>query len=545
MGNRPVAVALTVLAALMSAGGAGAAGRALPCGIARPVDRILHCDERPAAPPRGSSSSPTSAAAAGAAATPARTQVAAAQPVHTVPKTPRYAANLLLVKFVQAATREQRTALLREVDAELERSIPAIGVQVIRMAPSRRDAVLARLRVSRVVADVERSVVYQRVVIPNDDLFDRQWGLQRIALPLAWDVTTGSSSVVVAVLDTGVNGAHPDLARALLAGRDLVNDDADPSDDHGHGTAVSGIIAARTNNLVGQAGVCWSCSILPVKVLDSTGSGDTSLIAHGIVYATDQGAEVINLSLGGVGTTDTLEEAVGYARSKGVVVVAAAGNEGSTEPFYPAASPGVLSIAASDESDRLYSWSNRGPWVKLAAPGCDVATTLGGEYAFFCGTSAATPVVSGIVALARAAKPEAPGVDVELAVEAAAAAAPTQGVTIGRVDASKTLVALAAAPATSERGSFEVAGALTRKSSDKTYKLSVGDGTLSATLSFPAKKLTLKLLDRKGKQLAQVSGKSPLRLERHVAAGEVQIRVSGPRETVAFTLSVSYAKPAA
>jgi subtilisin family serine protease len=466
-------------------------------------------------------------------------QVAAAQGVHTVPQSPRYAANLLLVKFARTAPRERTDALLREVGATKERSLAAIGMQVIRMAPARREEVLARLRRSNLVVDVERSVVYERVVVPNDEVFDRQWGLMHIGLPLAWDVTTGSSSVVIAVLDTGVNAAHPDLLGAVLPGRDIVNGDDDASDDQGHGTSVAGIIAARTNNSAGQAGVCWSCSILPVKVLDSSGSGDTSLIASGIIFAADHGADVINLSLGGVGTTDTLEEAVAYARSQGVVVVAAAGNEGSSEPFYPAASPGALSVAASDESDKLYSWSNRGPWVKLAAPGCDVATTMAGAYQFFCGTSAATPVVSGLVALALAAKPGVPSTDVERAVENAAAAAPTQGVAIGRVDAPGTLAALAVGP---ERASLDTTGTFSRKGSTKTYTLVVGAGTLSATLTSAAKKLTLRLLDRGGKQLAKAGGASPVRIDRALAAGTVQISVSG-KSDAAFTLSVSYAKP--
>jgi subtilisin family serine protease len=543
MGSRSAALTLTVLAALISVQGTNAAERRLPCGIAQPLDQILNCDAQSGARPSAPSSA-AGAAGAAAAAPPAvaasGTEVAAAQAVHTVPHTPRYATNLLLVKFARTASRERTDALLRDVDATIDRSLPAIGVHVIRMAPARREEVLARLRQSRLVADVERSVVYEGVLVPNDDVFDHQWGLRRIGLPLAWDLTTGSSSVAVAVLDTGVNAAHPDLKGAVLPGRDIVNNDDNPTDDQGHGTSVAGIIAARTNNFTGQAGVCWSCSILPVKVLDASGSGDTSLIAAGIIYAADQGAEVINLSLGGVGTTDTLEEAVAYARSQGAVVVAAAGNEGSTEPFYPAASPGVLSVAASDESDKLYSWSNRGGWVKLAAPGCDVATTLGGAYEFFCGTSAATPVVSGLVALARSAKPDAPGVDVESAVEDAAAAVPTQGVAVGRVDAPKTLAALAVSP---ERGSFEVTGTLTRKTSTKTYALTIGAGTLSAILSSTAKKLTLKLLDRSGKQLAKASGVSPVRLERALPAGTVQLSVSGSRDA-AFTLSVSYSKAA-
>src|SRR5439155_14452806 len=138
---------------------------------------------------------------------------------------------------------------------------------------------------------------------------------------------------------------------------------------------------------------------MPVKVLDSHGSGDDTLIAAGIVWAVDHGAQVINLSLGGPATSESLSAAIGYAAAKNVIVVGAAGNSGTTTPFYPAADPRVLSVAATTVADRRYSWSNFGSWVNVTAPGCNVAPLLAGGYGWFCGTSSATPPVTGLGAL--------------------------------------------------------------------------------------------------------------------------------------------------
>src|SRR5262249_19000614 len=154
-----------------------------------------------------------------------------------------------------------------------------------------------------------------------------------------------------------------------------------------------------TNNRAGVAGMCWTCSILPIKVLGDDGTGSMDDVAAGIVKATDAGARVINLSLGGPAGAQTLQDAVDYAYARNVIIVAAGGNSGVSTPFYPAAYDHVVSVAGTDESDRLYSWSGFGPWVRIAAPGCNPAPTVDGGYATFCGTSSATPVVSGLIAL--------------------------------------------------------------------------------------------------------------------------------------------------
>jgi hypothetical protein len=202
------------------------------------------------------------------------------------------------------------------------------------------------------------------------------------------------------------------------------------------------VIAARTQNHEGQAGMCWKCSVMPVKVLDRNGSGPTSTIAAGIVWAANHGARVINLSLGGAGTTQALQDAVLFAASKGVLVVAAVGNSGSSTKFYPAAYADALSVAATASNDNLYDWSNRGlDWVQVAAPGCNVAPVRGGGYGDFCGTSSATPIVSGIAALALSLDPGLSKEALERALRRTARHG-ISGVEYGRVNALYTLAAL-------------------------------------------------------------------------------------------------------
>lgn len=247
---------------------------------------------------------------------------------------------------------------------------------------------------------------------PNDPLVNRQWALPTIRAFDAWEITTGNP-VTVAVLDTGVAVNHRDLAGRLTAGFDFHNVDDDPSDDDGHGTFMAGIIAANANNNEGIAGVCWFCQIMPIKVLDRQGQGDDATIAAGLRWATDQGARVISMSLGGPEDTRVIREAVEYAAARNVLIVAASGNGGDDDNLvnYPAAYPSVLAVTATDEQDRLARFSTTGDFVDLAAPGVRVWSTawqsqLGDTYGSASGTSVACPHVAAAAALLMSIRPD-------------------------------------------------------------------------------------------------------------------------------------------
>jgi len=258
--------------------------------------------------------------------------------------------------------------------------------------------------ISREVKSIEPDYQYKIQLVPNDTSYSEDWGLPKISATSAWDITTGSSSMKIATVDTGVDGLHTELLNKVLAGYDYVNSQEisanSNSDDEGHGTAVSGVAAAIGNNGTGIAGMDWQTKIIPVKVLDSDGVGFASDIASGITYAADNGAKVINLSLGGSSPSSVMESAINYAiNDKGCIIVAAAGNEGSSVS-YPAKYSGVMAIGATNSSDSIWSGSNFGPEISVVAPGVSIYTTYNnGGYITATGTSLATPYVTGLASL--------------------------------------------------------------------------------------------------------------------------------------------------
>jgi subtilisin family serine protease len=326
-------------------------------------------------------------------------------------------------------------------------SLDGLGLHVVRVPASALDRVAGALSRSPLFDLVEYDPVMEIQRVPNDPYWFDQWGLARVNAPAAWDISTGSNKVVVAVVDTGVKSSHPDLQGALVPGRNILTGTSNTEDDHfegnvfiGHGTMVAGVLAARTDNGIGVAGTCWTCSIMPVKVLGSDGSGYATDAARGIVWAADNGAQIINLSLGSTDDSKAVRDAVAYAHAKGIVVVSASGNSGVTTKNYPAAYPGVVSVAGSTQSDGRYSWSNYGSWVDVAAPGCAPTTYPDGGYGEMCGTSAASPIVAGVIGLALSAEP---GLGREAIIDALTGTAVHVGsyVAFGRIDAAATLTA--------------------------------------------------------------------------------------------------------
>ncbi|MGE4485870.1 MAG: S8 family serine peptidase [Oscillospiraceae bacterium] len=259
---------------------------------------------------------------------------------------------------------------------------------------------------------------------PNDSFYDSYQtdAFDAMSIENARDITKGSSSVVVAVLDTGIDLNHPDLkGRILSDGYDFVNDDDNPSDDNGHGTMVAGIISAVTDNFEGVAGVT-DCSILPIKVLDAKGNSLASNVIEGLKFAADHGADIINLSLGTPNYYNGLQEAINYAYEKGILVIAAAGNTGSAVE-YPAACKNVVAVGAITASLDRASYSCHGSQTDLVAVGSNVASTTyspstsSSIYGLGVGTSFATPYVSALAALTISIKPDITPDEIESLME--------------------------------------------------------------------------------------------------------------------------------
>lgn len=293
---------------------------------------------------------------------------------------------------------------------------------------------LRQSNLGKLAESIEPNYRYQLLDIPNDPEYSKQWNLRSINVEAAWDETKGNG-VTVAVIDTGISPV-PDLQNTkIVKGYDFVNDRVEAEDDNGHGTHVAGTIAQSTNNDYGVAGIAYEASLMPLKVLGNGGGGTVADIAEAIRYAADNGADVINLSLGGAGESELLSEAIAYAHQKQVVLVGAAGNAGENAASYPARYPHVIGVAALDASGHRAPYSNFGAGVDLAAPGGVVAedgNQLGGilqntidpttgeaVFVAFQGTSMAAPHVAGVAALVKAAGVKEPDAVLEVLKQSA------------------------------------------------------------------------------------------------------------------------------
>lgn len=270
---------------------------------------------------------------------------------------------------------------------------------------------LKKSELSKQTEFIEPNYVYNTLLIPNDPEYGKQWNLRSINVESAWDETRGDG-VTVAVIDTGVSPV-PDLQDTKFTqGYDFVGDRTEALDDVGHGTHVAGTIAQATNNSYGVAGIAYEASIMPLKVLGASGSGTVADIAEAIRFAADNGADVINLSLGGAGESKLMAEAIDYAHQKGVVIVAAAGNSDKNAASYPARYPNVIGVSALDSAGIKAPYSNYGAGVDISAPGGSetgkiLQETISPEtgqpiLAGYQGTSMAAPHVAGVAALIKA-----------------------------------------------------------------------------------------------------------------------------------------------
>ncbi len=290
-------------------------------------------------------------------------------------------------------------------------------IEIAEVDAAREDALLRALSGDGRVEHAEPMGLYRATFVPDDPLYEsRQWHLAHVGAERAWSYSCGRG-ITVAVVDTGIAcfdegpfSRGTDLAGTRCRGGwNFVDDAPSAADDHGHGTHVAGTIAQTTDNAMGTAGLAFCATLMPVKVLSRGGFGSTASVAEGIRFAADNGAQVINLSLGGPLRSRILEDAVDHALSRGAVVVAAAGNSGRSVGW-PAAYPGVLAVSATDDRDRIAWFSSRGPEVGIAAPGVSVTQQTvcnGGKdrceiFGTFNGTSMASPHVAGAVAMVEA-----------------------------------------------------------------------------------------------------------------------------------------------
>lgn len=309
-------------------------------------------------------------------------------------------------------------ALLQRPGLKARARIPALNALIV-TAPD-REAALAALKKDPAVSWAEPNGVV-KCVRPvgesprfplgpragGDPLLDQQWGMAKIEAPTAWSSHPGSPKIRVAVVDTGIYYKHPEFGDRVDPGFDFINRDYDARDDMMHGTHCAGIIGAGFNDGHGIVGVAPGVSLLAVKVMDQEGLGTFANIADGIVYAVQNRAQIINLSLGAQNTAYVMRQAIDYAVKAGVLVVAAMGNENTDSPSYPAAYPGVLAVGATKADDTRARFSNQGSHISVSAPGHRVlSTVLYGKYETISGTSMAAPHVAGLAALIKSAKPD-------------------------------------------------------------------------------------------------------------------------------------------
>ena len=390
-------------------------------------------------------------------------------------RTTEFVPGEVIVRFKPELGLRARQAILGSESAALDEQLLLPGAALVKLQRGESvSAAISGLEQHANVLDAQPNYIYRSERTPTDPYFNLLWGLQYtgqfvqdvwgtadadIDAPEAWELNTGSDAVKVAVVDTGVEYDHPDLAGNIVElGRDFYSNDLDPRDENGHGTHVAGTIGAQGANGVGVAGVNWNVGLMPIRVLGPTGSGTTATITNGFLYAAQHGARVVNASLGGSTYDPTLANAISAA--SGTLFVVAAGNGAGDhvgddndlfgQAVYPCnyESPNLVCVAATDQNDSLAAFSNYGTTsVDLAAPGVKIGSTyVGGTYVYSQGTSMAAPHVAGVAALLLA---QAPTASVEQLRSALLSSVDLVGplagkvASSGRLNAHKALLAVA------------------------------------------------------------------------------------------------------
>ena len=320
----------------------------------------------------------------------------------------------LIVRFTPQAGNTDKFKIRRMIGTLLPEKIDNLNAEVFEVPQPLFNKLLDVLNKHNLVLYAEKDNLAFALETTNDPYTSKQWGLSKIRASdpgeSAWNYSHGTPDVLLAVLDTGIDQNHTDLIGKIAKNRNCSNSST-VDDRYGHGTHVAGIAAAATNNSKGVAGTGYNVRLINAKGLGDNGSGYYSWIANCLIWAADNDASVINLSLGGVSSSQILEDAVNYAWNKGVVVVAAAGNSNSSSPSYPAYYSNAVAVAATDSNDQKAPFSNYGHWVDIAAPGVSIYSTAPNHtnklkiynYAYLSGTSMATPFVSGLAALLKSA----------------------------------------------------------------------------------------------------------------------------------------------
>lgn len=317
---------------------------------------------------------------------------------------PQWIPGRLLVQPRPGLSDQEFAKILTQHGGKSVGRIAAINVHIVQLPPNASEKVVAALLAKNPhIKFAEPDMLVKHGGTANDPYFGNEWHLSKIAAPTAWDSSTGSG-VVIAILDSGVNGNLPDLQGQMVAGWNFYDNNSDTSDVHGHGTAVAGTAAAATNNGTGVASVAGGAKIMPVRIADANAYAYWSTVAQGLSWAADHGARVANISYVGVAGSSTVESAAQYMQNKGGLVAVCAGNNGIQESI--ASTSTMIPVSATDSNDALTSWSSYGNFVDLAAPGSGIWTTSrDGSYQQWSGTSFSSPIVAGTVGLMMAANP--------------------------------------------------------------------------------------------------------------------------------------------